>query len=162
MAMDCYLMIDGVEGEATKAGFEGWIEIDNFSWGASNPTTIGSGTTGAAGGRVSLSSFSFMKRSDKTSAEIFKNCCTGTHFNKATLKMMKATGDTPMEFITYDFTEVYVDSVSWSATRSDNEPAEAVSFSFGKIEVSYMPQTATGSSASPIRTGWDVTTGKAI
>lgn len=162
MAMDCFLHIEGVDGEATKAGFEKWIEIDNFSWGASNPTTIGPGTTGAAGGRVSLSSFSFMKRSDATSAEIFKHCCTGTHFEKATLKMMKATGDQPMEFITYDFTEVYVDSVSWSASRSDNEPAEAVTFAFGKIEVSYMPQTTTGSGGSPIRTGFDVTTGKPV
>lgn len=162
MAMDCFLKIEGVNGESTREGFEKWIEIDNFSWGASNPTTIGPGTTGAAGGRVSLHGFSFMKRSDSASAEIFSHCCHGKHFPKAKVTMLKATGDKkPLEFLVYEFEEVFVDAVSWGASRGDNEPQENVTFAFGKITVNYMPQTKTGAPGSPIRTSWDVTSGKA-
>jgi len=50
MAFDTYLKIDTVDGEATQANHAGWIEIYSFSWGASNPTTIGSGATGLSAG----------------------------------------------------------------------------------------------------------------
>ena len=43
MAFDTYIKIDTVDGEATQANHEKWIEIYSFSWGASNPTTVGSG-----------------------------------------------------------------------------------------------------------------------
>ena len=51
MAFDTYIKIDTVDGEATQAKHEKWIEIYSFSWGASNPTTVGSGSGGLAGGQ---------------------------------------------------------------------------------------------------------------
>ena len=42
MAFDTYLKIETVTGEATQANHANWIEIYSFSWGASNPTTVGS------------------------------------------------------------------------------------------------------------------------
>ncbi|MGZ3487250.1 MAG: type VI secretion system tube protein Hcp [Isosphaeraceae bacterium] len=35
MAFDTYISIDTVDGEATQAKHEKWIEIYSFSWGAS-------------------------------------------------------------------------------------------------------------------------------
>ena len=85
MAMDTYLQLDGVTGEATRANYTGWIELDSFSFGASNPVSIGTGSTGAGAGKASLSSFNVMKRTDSSSPVLFQKCCMGQHFAKALL-----------------------------------------------------------------------------
>ena len=67
MPFDAFLKIEtpNVAGESTDSKHKGEIEIYSFSLGASNPTTIGSATGGAGAGKVSLSSFNFMKKTDK-------------------------------------------------------------------------------------------------
>ncbi len=159
MAYDTFLTIDGVKGEATRAGFEGWIELYSFSFGASNPATIGAGTTGVGGGKVSVSSFNVMKKTDATSPLLFQQCCLGKHFATAKVVLMKASGDpNALQYLTYDFTEVYVESVQWSGSAGgDESPSESVSFAFGKVQINYTPQTATGASGSPVRGSWDLT-----
>lgn len=160
MAFDAYLKIDGVEGESTADGFENQIEIYSFSWGASNPVTIGPGTKGSGGGRVSLSSFNIMKKTDKTSPVLFMQCCQGKHYDSAVLSMRKAGGDQNV-YLSYTFSQVYVDSIQWSGSSGgDDTPTESVSFTFAKVEISYCPQKTDGSLDSPIKGSWDQTTVK--
>ncbi len=157
MAFDTFLKIDELDGEATRDGREKWIELFSFSWGASNPVTIGPGTGGAGGGRVSLSSFNVMKKTDVASPVLFQHCCDGTHFKKATVGLNKAGGGAPVEYITYEFEEVFVESIQWSgSTGGDDSPTESVSFAFGKVDISYLPQTTTGEGQDPVRGSWDV------
>jgi len=159
MAYDTFMTIDGVKGEATRAGFEGWIELSSFSLGAANPVTIGTGTTGGGGGKVSVSSFNVTKKTDATSPLLFQQCCLGKHFATAKVVLVKASGDpSALQYLTYDFTEVYVESVHWAGSAGGDEtPNEAVSFAFGKVQINYTPQTATGAAGSPVRGSWDLT-----
>ena len=120
MAFDTYLDIKGVEGEATATGFEKKIEIYSFSWGASNPTTVGSGSTGLSAGRVSVSGFNLMKKTEKASATLFLACCSGTHFPEATVTMRKATGE-QKPFLVYKFTDVMVESIQWSGSTGGDD-----------------------------------------
>jgi type VI secretion system secreted protein Hcp len=60
MAFEAFLTIDGITGESQKDDAQGWIEIYSFSWGATNPTSVGSGT-GSASGKVEISSISVQK-----------------------------------------------------------------------------------------------------
>src|SRR5215467_11563998 len=114
MAFDTYMIIDGakdVKGEATADGLTpatGWFEIFSFSWGASNPTTVGSGATGLAAGKVSVSSFNIMKKSEDSSPLLFQACCVGQHYPAAQIVMRKATGTAGGQktFLQYDFTDV--------------------------------------------------------
>jgi type VI secretion system secreted protein Hcp len=161
MAFDTFLDLAGVAGESTAKGFEGKIEIYSFSWGASNPTTIGSGSTGIAGGKVSISSFNAMKKTEKSSPSLFSACCTGKHFATATVTMRKASGDSGQKaFLTYTFTDVMVESVQWSgSTGGDDTPTESVSFAFGKVEINYQQQDSKGGSVgNAVKGSWDLTT----
>ncbi|HTN74762.1 MAG TPA: type VI secretion system tube protein Hcp, partial [Pirellulaceae bacterium] len=95
MAFDTYMKFEGaleVKGESTAAGFEGQIEIYSFSFGASNPVSVGPGSGGLSGGRVSISSFNVMKKTEASSTVLFTACCTGQHFDKVTVTLRKATG----------------------------------------------------------------------
>ena len=155
MAYDAFLKIEGVEGESTRDQHEGEIEILSFSWGVSNPTTIGSGTGGGSG-RASLSSFNVMKKSDKASPKLFQHCAQGRHFAKATVVFRAAGGDNSLGYLKYEFEEVFVDSVQWSGSSGgDDRPTESLSLAFGKVEVTYTPQTATGDPGAPVVASWD-------
>lgn len=161
MAFDTFIKLKDLDGESTRAGFEKWIEIMSFSWGASNPTTVGSHSGGMSAGKVSISSFNIMKRTDSASPVLFQNCCSGKHFETANVTMNKASGDLkkPLSFLVYDFTEVYVDSIQWSGSSGgDDTPTESVSFAFGSVKVTYTPQQKTGAAApKPIVAKWDQT-----
>jgi type VI secretion system secreted protein Hcp len=161
MSFDTFLEIPKVDGESTAEGFEGKIEIYSFSWGASNPTTIGSGAAGHSAGKVSISSFNVMKKTEKSSTKLFQACCGGTHFDTATVTMRKATGaETGQKaFLIYKFTDVMVESIQWSGSSGgDDTPTESVSLSFGKVEVEYWGQNAKKGDVKPLgQAAWDLT-----
>jgi type VI secretion system secreted protein Hcp len=160
MAFDTYLKIEGVDGESTTKGLEKQMEIFSFSWGASNPTTVGSGATGLSAGRVSVSSFHVMKKTEKSSALLFQACCSGKHFPTAELTMRKAGGDAgQLPFLKYKFEDVLIESVQWSgSTGGDDSPTESLSLAFGKCEVEYQQQSADGNVGNPVLAAWDIRT----
>lgn len=167
MAFDAFMYIEGgnpkAEGETLDEKYKDnkAFEIYSFSWGASNPVTIGSASGGAGGGKVSISSFNIMKKTDKTSPSLYVNCCKGTHFDKGTVVLRKAGGDNPVEFIKYEFEQLFVESIQWSGSQGgDDSPTESVSFAFGKVKTYYTPQDATGKAGTPIPTSWDLRTNK--
>jgi type VI secretion system secreted protein Hcp len=167
MAFDTYLCIDKaavVKGETTASGLTpatGWIEIFSFSWGASNPTTVSAGKGGLAGGRVSVSSFNVMKKSEQSSTSLFSACCTGQHYATAQVVMRKATGTAGKQqvFLQYDFTDVMVESIQWSGSSGgDDSPTESVSFAFAKVLISYSKQDEAKGTMTPAGTAsWDAT-----
>lgn len=158
MAYDAFLKIEGpeVKGESTDKGHEGSIEIFSFSWGASNPSTIGSHTTGSGGGKVTISDFTVVKRSDRASAALFKQCCAGTHFATAKITLRKSGGE-KLEYLIYEFEEVFVDNMQWSGSAGgDDSPMETVSFTFGKVKATYTGQNQDGTPAAQVIYGWDI------
>lgn len=157
MAFDAFLKLDGLDGESVRAGFEKWIEIYSFSLGASNPTNIGTGGEGAGAGKVSISSFNLMKKTDSTSPNMFQKCCGGSHYPKGSVWLNKAGGDKSISYLKYEFTEVFVESIQWSgASGGDDTPAESVSLAFGSVNVTYTPQKADGTPGSAVIAGWSV------
>lgn len=158
MAFDTFLKIKGVDGEAMQANHAKEIEIYSFSWGASNPTTVGSGTGGLSAGKVSVSSFSVMKKTDKTSPVLFNACCNGKHFDDAVVTMNKASGDAGQApFLKYTFTDVMIESIQWSGSSGgDDTPTESLSLAFAKVEIEYQEQNAKGAVGKPVLASWDL------
>jgi type VI secretion system secreted protein Hcp len=149
---------DTLKGETTdkKYSEKKAYEIFSFSWGASNPTSVGSAGGGMGAGKVSISSFNIMKKTDAASPGLFLACCNGEHIGAAHVVLRKA-GKDPLEYITYDFTEVMVESIQWSGSAGgDDTPTESVSFAFGKFAGIYTPQTTAGGKGTPVSFSWDV------
>lgn len=164
MATDAYLKIQGVDGESTAHGFEKWIEIESFSWGAETPTRVGPGAGGMSTGRVEISSFNVSKKVDASTPILFQYCCTGKHFPQATVALTKAGGGgQDLKFLTYDFKGLFVSSIQMAGGADRNAlPSDGLAFSFGSVEISYTPQDAKGGAGSPVRASYDVTKAKAV
>jgi type VI secretion system secreted protein Hcp len=147
------------KGESTDHVYKakGAFEIYSFSWGASNPTTLGSASGGAGAGKISISSFNVMKKTDAASVAMFANCCKGQHFTHAHVVLRKA-GGTALEYLKYDFDEVFVESIQWSGSSGgDDTPSESVSFAFGKVAIEYEPQLSKGEKGTKVTANWDLT-----
>ena len=158
-AWDAFLEVDGVSGESQRAGHEGQIELRAFDFGGTNPSSVGVGSGGGTG-TVNLSSFNFMKKTDASSAEMFQRMCTGTHFPTATLTMYKSGGDAALDYLLFEFEEVYVDNITWSGSEGgDGVPDESVSFSFGKVVITYNEQNPDGTKGGAHVGSWDNRTG---
>lgn len=154
MAYDAFIKLTGIKGEATASKFEGAIDIHSFSWGASNP--VSNTGAGLGAGKVSISSFNFMKKTDNASPGIFSACCAGTHIASCSVHLRKAGGD-QIEFLTYNFNDVMVESVQWSGSSGgDDTPTESVSIAFTKVEIKYISQDAKGKAGSPVVGSWDL------
>ncbi len=158
MAFDTFLKIDGVEGESMQSKHPKEIEIFSFSWGASNPTTVGSHSGGLSAGKVSVSSFNLMKKTDKTSPILFNGCCAGKHYKSAIVTMSKASGEGGQSpFLVYTFTDVMIESIQWSGSSGgDDTPTESLSLAFAKVEIEYQQQDAKGSVGKPVLGSWDL------
>jgi type VI secretion system secreted protein Hcp len=160
MSVELFLKIPGVDGESPKKGHEKEIEIFSFSMGASNPSTVSSGT-GSGAGKVDISSMSIQKSVDLASAKLFLKCCSGSHFDTATLTAREAGGDAPVEYWIMEFKQVYIDSVSWGGASGGGKPTESVSVSFKEVKITYWSQSEKGSKDQKAEGGWNVATNAA-
>jgi type VI secretion system secreted protein Hcp len=171
MAFDAFVFFKGksssgleVKGESTDDVYKakGAFEIHTFSLGASNPVTVGSGSGGSGGGKVSISSFHITKKTDSASPALFRACCDGSHFTDAYVVLRKSGGK-KVEYLKYDFEQVFVESVQWSgSTGGDDTPTESLSIAFGKVAISYTAQKHDGTPISPAKEAkWDIGANKA-
>ena len=144
MASDYYLQIgsqgsDGaVVGESQNPNYTGQIELDSFSFGASNPADVGGG--GLSAGKASLSDFNITCALDSSSWQIVKDLYAGTHVDTCTLSGNKAGGDAS----TYKYLEVvmsncYITSHS-TGGGAQGVPTQSVSIAYAKIEYQYYTQ----------------------
>ena len=157
MAVEMFLDIDTVPGESLVKGFEAKIDIFSFSLGASNPSSVATGG-GSGAGKVDISSMSIQKVVDKATPKLFQACCKGTHFAKGTLTVREAGGDAPVPYLVLDFTQIFIDSVSWGGAAGGGKPSESLAFSFASIKITYMIQTAKGGSQKGGDAYWNVQT----
>ena len=162
-AVDYFLHIAGVEGESTDAKHKGWIDVDSWSWGESNPAPLSPGGTGGGGaGKVNIQDFHFVSRVSKASPKLFLACANGQHFKEAKLVGRKA-GKSQQEFLTWTFSDVLVTSYQTGGSEGgDLLPVDQASLAFAKLKVEYRAQKADGSLDAAISAGWDVKSNKGL
>lgn len=161
MAVDFFLKIDGIEGEATQAKVEKQIQLLSWSWGESNSGSAASGG-GSGSGKVSMQDFHFTMQACKASPKLFLAVATGEHIKSAQLTCRKA-GKEQHDYLVIKFSDVLISSYQIGGSEGSNElPVDQVSFNFKKIEWEYKEQKADGTLGSPVKAGFDLSTGKKV
>ncbi|MEZ5399675.1 MAG: type VI secretion system tube protein Hcp [Bryobacteraceae bacterium] len=144
-----------VAGESPTAGYENWIEVLSLAWGVSNPSTIEQGV-GAGAGKASFSHCSLMLNMDAATVFQMKNCCQGTHFEKAIIECREAGGESPVVFWKQEMHLVFVDSVQISGAGGGGKPTVSVALNVGAVELTYNKQKADGTSEKVGPIQWSV------
>jgi len=153
--VDYFLKIDAVPGESTDAKHKDEIDVESWSWGATQlGTTAGGG--GGGTGKVSIQDLNFVARTSKASPVLFLRCASGQHIKQAILTA-RTSGKTQAEFLTLTMTDLLVSSYQIAGSETaDTVPMDQVSLNFTKIKFEYRMQKADGSLDAPVTTGWDV------
>jgi type VI secretion system secreted protein Hcp len=160
--VDYFLKIDGVEGESTREGHAGEIEVESLSWGESNRAGAAHGAGGGAG-KVSMQDFHFTLPSGKSSPTLLLACASGQHLKEAILIGMRAGGDKPQPFLKYRLTDVLISSYQIAGDPpTEDRPADTVNLNFARIELDYYTQMPDGSSGPAVHFGWDLKQNKAV
>jgi type VI secretion system secreted protein Hcp len=160
MAVDCFLKIDGIDGESQDDKHKGEIDVLSYSWGATQMGTSAGGG-GGGGGKVNMQDFNFAMEVNKASPLLAKACATGQHLKKVTLTCRKAGGE-QQEYLKITMSDLLVSSYQTSGSGGDVVPVDQIAMNFSKIEFEYKPQKQDGSLDSPIKSGYDVKANKAL
>ncbi len=152
---------NGIKGESTVKGHEGWIEISSFSEGLSSPGSTSSGT-GSSAGKSNLSNFNFTAVEGAHTPEIIKKGTSGKHFDKVVVHYLKQTGDEggAQVYRSIELTEVYI--TGWSGSRSEGSTGyESFSLEAATAKWEYFKQNAQGGLESVGTMKYDQKTGQA-
>jgi len=156
MSVDMFLKITDVKGESKDKGHAGEIEIESFSWGA---TQLGASShgTGAGAGKVSMNDFHFVMRNNSASPSLFLFCANGKHLKEAKLTCRKA-GGTQQDFLKVTMSDVLISSYQTGGSQGGEVPMDQISLNYSKIEVDYLAQDEKGITKSAGKKHWDMKT----
>jgi type VI secretion system secreted protein Hcp len=160
MASDYLLEIEGIKGESKDDKLKDTIEVDSFSWGATQSGTFGGGGGGGAG-KVSFQDIHFTNSVNKSSPKLMEACATGQHIKKATLHVRKAGGKQE-EMYTVTLEDCLVSSYQSGGSSHGGGvvPTDQFSLNFAKIKYEYKEQKADGSVGGTVAAGYDLKAAK--
>jgi len=132
-AVDMFLQLDGIKGESKDDKYLDMIDVESFSWGASNTGASGGG---GGGGKVIMQDVHFVAKMSKASPKLFLACATGQHINEAVLHARKTdAAGRQHEYLTVTLKDVMVTTyqTGGSSADSDDRPTEEVAFYYNRI-----------------------------
>jgi type VI secretion system secreted protein Hcp len=152
---DFFLKIDGIPGESQDSQHQGEIEIDSFSWGATQQGTGAAGGGGGAG-KAAFQDIHFASRVSKASVPLAIACATGQHIKKVVLTVRKAGGKQE-EYYKVTLTDVLISSYQTGGSEGANAlPVDQFALNFADIEFEYKEQRPDGSLAAPVKARYDL------
>jgi type VI secretion system secreted protein Hcp len=154
MAVDMFLKLDGIKGEARDAKHKGEIDVLAWSWGGTQTANWHMGGGGGAG-KVTVQNLSLTKYIDLASADLLLCLCNGKHISKGTLVVRKAGGD-PLDYLKVTMEDIIVTSVSTGGSGGNDRLTENVSLSFARVRYRYTEQLPTGGAGGQPEMGWDI------
>ena len=155
MAVDMFIKIGDIKGEAQDKAHKEEIDVLAWSWGLSQSGSTHTGSGGGSG-KVSVQDLSVTKYVDSASADLMLACCNGKHLKEALLTVRKA-GETPVEYIKVKMEEVLIGSVSTGGSGGEDRLTENVTLNFAKVSVDYTAQDEKGKAKSPAHSmTWDI------
>jgi type VI secretion system secreted protein Hcp len=155
MAVDMFLKIDGIKGEAQDHKHENEIDVLAWSWGMGQSATSHVGG-GSGSGRVAVQGLSVTKYIDKATPNLMSYCCNGKHIPKVLLTVRKAGGDDPLEYMKITMEDCLVSNLSTGGNGSEDRLTENLSLNFAKFKVEYTPQKADGSGDAVIEVAYNI------
>ena len=161
MAVDMFIKIGDIAGEAKDSVHSGEIDVISWSWAMTQSGTMHTGG-GGGDGKVKVQNLVIKKYCDKATPNLMMACSNGRQFPEAVLTIRKA-GRNPLEYLTIRMADVIVTKVMTGGIGSLGCFTEAVTLNFAGVCVDYQPQAQDGSTdGGVICYGWDIAANAAI
>ena len=157
--MAIFLKIDGVDGDVTAAGHEGWIECLTMNWGVGRgihtPTGVAQERESSA---PSVSEVTVTTAMNKATPLLFTEACVGK--SKLVKIHLVQTGEELETYMAYELDHSLISGYSMSS--GGERPSESISFNFTQIDMKYTPYDNKHNAGSPVPAGYNISTGKKV
>jgi type VI secretion system secreted protein Hcp len=160
VSTNMHLKIDSIKGESRVEGHEDEIQIESFSFGMFQQSSVTHGH-GSGAGRVDVRDMVLTKNICKADAALMQYCCSGKPIDTATLICQKAGGDSPVDYVKIVMTQVLVTSHSITGAESSDTVHVDLALNFASYVTTYTPQSAQGTGEGDTTQGWDIAANKA-
>ena len=131
------------------------IELQSFSWGASNNSSFATGT-GSGIGKGQIHDISISMFTSRASLEAMERAVNGQHINKGKLSLLKLSGEKKIAYFELDLEHVVVTSFQIAAGGDGQLPMESATLHFVKVKTKYLPQGNEGDATGNVDFGWDL------
>lgn len=153
--VDCFLKLDGIDGESKDDKHTNEIDIASWSFEALQTGTAQTGG-GQGAAKVTMRDLSFKKKIDKSSPNLFLYCANGKPITNAVLTLRKAGGK-QQEYMTITLENALVSRYSPSLPDGGTvEPTDEFTLNYGVIRFEYKEQQPDGTLSGGVKKGWDV------
>lgn len=156
MAVDMFIKIGDIKGEAQDKKHADEIDVLAWSWGAAQSGTTHLGA-GSGSGKVAVQDLTITKYVDKSTPNLLDRLFTGKHIDSALLSIRKAGGE-QQDFLKIKMTNVIVTSLSTGGSGADDRFTETIVLNFGKVSVDYCTQKKDGTLDAAINFAYDIST----
>ena len=153
---DYFLKLDpAVEGESQDSKHKGEIELESWSFGVSNSSSVLPGQGGGAGAGKSVpGNFTATKKTDKSTPRLAQAVATGDHFKSAIITVRKA-GGMQQDYLTITLSEVLISQYQAAGSGNAALPMESISLNYAKMVQEYKVQKADGTFGGAVTLGYD-------
>ncbi len=147
---------DAIKGNATAAGYDGWIELQSINWGCMRPQNMEAGATkDRESSIVSCSELSASLNTDSASPQLMVAACVGAA-GPAEIHIVQ-TGENQEPYLKFKLENAIVSSYQISGHK-DGNPDENISMAFTKIEMEHQKYKEDMTPETPTRGGFDLST----
>jgi len=159
-AVDMYLKIEGIEGEASDRAHSAWIDVLSVDWGAKGTPVRATMTVQQGGaekkrpGRVKYGDITLKKGYDASSPKLAEACATGKRIPSVVIEYTTSEAD-GSKYMRVELQDVVISSYGIDA--SGDRPTESISLNYAEVKTTYIPQDQRGKLDSE----WKVEQGRA-
>ncbi|MCW1384100.1 type VI secretion system tube protein Hcp, partial [Novosphingobium sp. KCTC 2891] len=158
MALTYYVKIDGIVGDSTSKGHEGWLELPSFSFGEANSSSLAGGELSA--GVATFADVSLLVSDYTALTSLLASNAGGKHIAAVEIEGV-TDGANPGTVFDLTLNDVIVSSVS-GGDSPGGDAAVSVLLGYSRIGLVTTSQNADGSLGAQQSFGWDIAANKAI
>lgn len=129
------MQIDGVDGESSLPGFEGWVDLTAIEWGGERV-----GGTGRAR-VIEVDEFAVALKYEKAAVKLTEAMLEGKLFPEINVELTKTINGQRLTYLRYELESVVVESFE---TRAARRPADSYRLAFTKLKAIYTEYDAAG------------------
>ncbi len=159
--MALFMKINGVKGNVTSQGYEGWIQLSSMDNGIKrNMATKVGKTADRESTTPSFQEIEITKDIDSSTPTLYQYACEGHSMTNVEIHAC-STGQTLSPYAKIQLSNVVVSSYH-ETILGDEQPFEEITLNFTKIQKTYISRDSQNKPQSPITFGFDLEKAKKL